>query len=64
MLTADHESSVWFVFVQDKALAALAIEDKKKQYTAAEKYLWSNIPVENYCFMTVPFSLSLSLSFR
>lgn len=25
--------------VQDKALAALAIEDKKRQYAAAEKYL-------------------------
>jgi HAUS augmin-like complex subunit 1 len=24
---------------QDKALAALAIEDKKRQYAAAEKYL-------------------------
>ena len=24
--------------VQDKALAALAIEDKKRQYAAAEKY--------------------------
>jgi HAUS augmin-like complex subunit 1 len=24
---------------QDKALAALAIEDKKRQFTAAEKYL-------------------------
>ena len=27
------------VFLQDKALAALAIEDKKRQYAAAEKYL-------------------------
>lgn len=27
------------VSVQDKALAALAIEDKKMQYAAAEKYL-------------------------
>lgn len=36
---ADHESSIYFVFMQDKALAALAIEDKKRQYTAAEKYL-------------------------
>lgn len=27
------------VVVQDKALAALAIEDKKRQYAAAEKYL-------------------------
>jgi HAUS augmin-like complex subunit 1 len=26
-------------FYQDKALAALAIEDKKRQYAAAEKYL-------------------------
>lgn len=26
-------------FIQDKALAALAIEDKKRQYGAAEKYL-------------------------
>lgn len=26
-------------FIQDKALAALAIEDKKRQYAAAEKYL-------------------------
>lgn len=25
--------------LQDKALAALAIEDKKRQYAAAEKYL-------------------------
>ena len=25
--------------IQDKALAALAIEDKKRQYAAAEKYL-------------------------
>ena len=35
---------VYSVFVmvgmmQDKALAALAIEDKKRQYAAAEKYL-------------------------
>lgn len=30
---------ILFLFVQDKALAALAIEDKKRQYAAAEKYL-------------------------
>lgn len=28
-----------FVSNQDKTLAALAIEDKKRQYAAAEKYL-------------------------
>lgn len=27
------------LFLQDKALAALAIEDKRRQYAAAEKYL-------------------------
>lgn len=27
------------LFVQDKALAALAIEEKKRRYAAAEKYL-------------------------
>ena len=28
-----------FLLLQDKALATLAIEDKKRQYAAAEKYL-------------------------
>ena len=31
--------SLSFFILQDKALAALAIEDKKRQYAAAEKYL-------------------------
>ncbi|KAB2619123.1 hypothetical protein D8674_014992 [Pyrus ussuriensis x Pyrus communis] len=31
--------SMRYVFVQDKALDALAIEDKKRQYAAAENYL-------------------------
>lgn len=31
--------TVWDFHLQDKALAALAIEDKKRQYAAAEKYL-------------------------
>lgn len=30
---------LWDFHLQDKALAALAIEDKKRQYAAAEKYL-------------------------
>lgn len=29
----------YFLSVQDKALAALAIEDKKRKYAAAEKHL-------------------------
>lgn len=33
ILLVDH------FFEQDKALAALAIEDKKRQFAAAEKYL-------------------------
>ena len=32
-------SYVLIIFSQDKALAVLAIEDKKRQYAAAEKYL-------------------------
>jgi len=30
---------LWVGIIQDKALAALAIEDKKRQYAAAEKRL-------------------------
>lgn len=33
----NHQFNLYFM--QDKALAALAIEDKKRQYAAAEKYL-------------------------
>lgn len=32
-------NAFFLLFIQDKALAALAIEDKKRQYAAAEKYL-------------------------
>lgn len=35
----ESDSNALSICIQDKALAALAIEDKKRQYAAAEKYL-------------------------
>ena len=39
ILLLENNQIKFLHFLQDKALAALAIEDKKMQYAAAEKYL-------------------------